>query len=138
MLLFIFLLFIYKFFDNIDDGSFLSKFYIFETVYLYVLNNFNVFDYLFGIGLNHSYDKIGIGAHNIFVVTLFETGVIGLIIYIMYFFSFFSNHVFSKRQKKALFAFLMCFFLMGMSLGLYLFPIMVLTIALILGGLKHG
>jgi len=118
--------------DMITDGSFLSKLYILNSAIYYAENNFSVYQYLFGNGLSQTFDTIGIGAHNILVILLFETGIIGTIVYLTYFFNFFFLKVSNKSCKSNLFVFLGLFFLMGFSLGLYLFPIMVLTIAVIL------
>lgn len=121
--------------DIITDGSFLSKIYIIDESIKYMSNNFSLFQYLFGNGLAQTYDTLGIGAHNIAVVLLFETGIIGTIIYLLYFSSFFLFKIDDFRKKSTrqdLLVFLALFFLMGFSLGLYLFPIMSLTIASIL------
>ncbi|PUU98182.1 O-antigen ligase domain-containing protein [Acinetobacter baumannii] len=122
--------------DMITDGSFLSKIYIIDEALTYMSNNFSLFQYMFGNGLAQTYDALGIGAHNIAVVLVFETGIIGTVIYLLYFFSFFLFKIESPRRKgtkQDLLVFLILFFLMGFSLGLYLFPIMSLTIASILG-----
>lgn len=121
--------------DMITDGSFLSKIYIIDEALTYMSNNFSLFQYLFGNGLAQTYDALGIGAHNIAVVLVFETGIVGTIIYFLYFFNFFLFRIENSRRKIAkqdLLVFLVLFFLMGFSLGLYLFPIMSLTIASIL------
>lgn len=121
--------------NMITDGSFLSKIYIIDESISYMSKNFSLFQYLFGNGLAQTYDALGIGAHNIAVVLIFETGIIGTLIYLLYFFSFFLFKVDGFRKKNTrqdLFVFLSLFFLMGFSLGLYLFPIMSLTIASIL------
>jgi len=121
--------------DMITDGSFLSKIYIIDEALTYMSNNFSLFQYLFGNGLAQTYDALGIGAHNIAVVLVFETGVVGTLIYLLYFFNFFLFKIENSRRKIAkqdLLVFLILFFLMGFSLGLYLFPIMSLTIASIL------
>jgi len=121
--------------NMITDGSFLSKIYIIDEALTYMSNNFTLFQYLFGNGLAQTYDALGIGAHNIAVVLIFETGIVGTIIYFLYFFNFFLFRIENSRRKIAkqdLLVFLVLFFLMGFSLGLYLFPIMSLTIASIL------
>lgn len=121
--------------DMITDGSFLSKIYIIDEALTYMSNNFTLFQYLFGNGLAQTYDALGIGAHNIAVILVFETGIIGTLIYLLYFFNFFLFRIENYRRKIAkqdLLVFLILFFLMGFSLGLYLFPIMSLTIASIL------
>lgn len=121
--------------DIITDGSFLSKIYIVDEAWRYMYNNFSLFQFLFGNGLAQTYDALGIGAHNIAVVLVFETGIIGTIIYLLYFLTFFFFRIESDRKKSTrqdLLVFLAIFFLMGFSLGLYLFPIMALTIAFIL------
>lgn len=121
--------------DIINDGSFLSKIYIIDQALSYMINNFTTFQYLFGNGLAQTYDALGIGAHNIAVVLIFETGIIGTFVYLMYFLSFFYLKVDKFRKnstRQNLLVFLALFFLMGFSLGLYLFPIMSLTIASIL------
>lgn len=120
----------------ITDGSFLSKLYILDSAIYYAENNFTLYQYLFGNGLSQTFDAIGIGAHNILVILLFETGIIGTIVYLTYIFTFFLFKVSNKSCKSNLFVFLGLFFLMGFSLGLYLFPIMVLTIAVILSNME--
>lgn len=125
----------------LTDGSFLSKFYIYESAINYANSNFKFMDYLFGVGLSHTFDLINIGAHSIWVILLFETGILGLIIYFIYFSVFYSNFFCkSKKTRQNLTFFIIIFLMMGFSLGLYLFPIMILTIACILAlsGKKHA
>ncbi|MEN8369483.1 O-antigen ligase family protein [Acinetobacter bereziniae] len=117
----------------LTDGSFLSKFYIYNSAIDYAYKYFTLENYFFGIGLSKSYESISIGAHSIWLILLFETGILGLIIYILYFIPFyFGFFVKSSQSREKLTFFFIVFLLMGFSLGLYLFPIMVLTIASIL------
>ncbi|WP_262734782.1 O-antigen ligase family protein [Acinetobacter ursingii] len=121
----------------LTDGSFNSKFFIINSAIEYTKSHFVLFDYIFGVGLSHSFDLIDIGAHNIFVVLLFETGVLGFISYFMFFSVFLSKkYYYSHRGLMNYLVYLFVFLLMGFSLGLYLFPIMILTIAFILRGSK--
>lgn len=117
----------------LTDGSFLSKFYIYDVSIGYALRYFTLSDYFLGVGLANSYDLIHIGAHSIWVILLFETGVVGLAVYLIYFSSFYSSFFIKNSESTGkLTFFFLVFLLMGFSLGLYLFPIMVLTIACIL------
>ena len=114
------------------DGSFLSKFYILDKVATYISNNFNWYDYLVGVGLSNTYDLIGIGGHNIGVILFFETGIIGCILYFAYFLTAFEEYYsYTSYNKKIISMFLLIFLLMGFSLGLYIFPVMILTIAIL-------
>lgn len=136
----VFLVFFYIIYNLsfVTDGSFLSKFQIYNDSIDYALNHFELKDYFFGVGLSKSFDLINIGAHSIWVIILFETGLLGLIIYAVYFSVFFNKYYNKSRANRdSLFFFLMVFLLMGFSLGLYLFPIMVLTIAFILRGREN-
>lgn len=125
----------------LTDGSFLSKFFIYNSAINYAESNFKLIDYLFGVGLSHTFELINIGAHSIWVILLFETGIIGLIIYLTYFSVFYSSFFCrNKKTRQNLNFFIIIFLMMGFSLGLYLFPIMILSIAFILtvGGKKHA
>lgn len=133
----IFLYLIYNI-SLVSDGSFLSKFFIYNASIYYATNYFTLENYLFGVGLSKTFDLIGIGAHSIWIILLFETGFVGLLIYILYFSVFFTRYYsISRADRNSLFFFLIVFLLMGFSLALYLFPIMVLTIAFILNGNKN-
>lgn len=113
----------------IMDGSFLTKFSIINSAIYYANNYFTLYDYLFGVGLSHSYDLIDRGAHNIFVVLLFETGIIGSLFYFLYLSSLLSKVYMKGKQLHYCMLFMGVFLLMGFSLGLYLFPVMVLAFA---------
>jgi len=117
----------------LTDGSFLSKFFIYDASINYAKANFLIENYFFGIGLSKTFDLINIGAHSIWIVLIFETGFLGLLIYFMYFSLFYSKfYINSRRERVNLLFFILVFLLMGFSLALYLFPIMVLTIAFII------
>lgn len=134
-LIIIFIIYFAMIFENLskgyilDDGSFLSKFSIINLALNYSDKYFLLSDYLFGIGLANSYKLIGIGAHNILVVILFETGIVGTIIYLFYFSSIINKNYIKEKMIHYYLLFMGIFLLMGFSLGLYLFPIMVLTFA---------
>ncbi|MFX6101295.1 O-antigen ligase domain-containing protein [Acinetobacter baumannii] len=116
----------------INDGSFLSKFYIYDLSFNYMVENFGLVDYIFGVGLANSFINIGIGAHSIGVILLFETGILGTFLYFLYFLNICIKYDYPViDNRNVLYYFLFVFFIMGFSLGLYIFPIMVLTIALI-------
>lgn len=128
VILFIYLLINLNF---IVDGSFQSKFYILSEVLNYADINFGFKEYVWGVGLGNTYDLIGIGAHNIFVTLFFETGFLGFIIYFIYL-CYFIRCAHDRKTRKNLLSFFVIFLIMGFSLGLYLFPIMSLTIACLL------
>lgn len=113
-----------------SDGSFLTKFNIINNAINYSINNFTIHDYVFGIGLGNSYDFINMGAHNILVILFFETGILGFIIYLLHIITIYTSYI-SNPNKKYFILFYTFFILAGLSLGLYLFPIMVLTIGII-------
>ncbi|MFK8265480.1 hypothetical protein [Capnocytophaga cynodegmi] len=60
-----------------NDLSFLSKFEILDLTYKY-LQECSLGEFLFGIGFGNTVKYLGIGAHNLFVTHLVESGLIGL------------------------------------------------------------
>ena len=71
---------------TINDYSFLTKFEIFNATFNSVRNS-NVFNLLFGYGVESSKDVLNIGfsAHNYFSRSLVETGLIGILLYFVLF-----------------------------------------------------
>lgn len=65
-----------------SDISFESKFHILALTMEYI-NNSSPIDILLGVGVGNAVDAIGMGAHNLLVTFLLETGVIGLTIFMV-------------------------------------------------------
>ena len=68
------------------DGSFLSKFDILELTWRH-LQECSLGQFLFGVGFGNTVEHIGIGAHNLLVTHLIESGIIGLLFFLIVNFS---------------------------------------------------
>ncbi|MCD9529093.1 hypothetical protein GLP09_02955 [Photobacterium carnosum] len=79
----IFLLF-YHVDINLKDGSALSKFYILDVFYNYLLNS-NALQLLFGCGGGETKNVLGIYGHISFVTSIVDIGLFGTIIYAIFF-----------------------------------------------------
>jgi len=62
------------------DNSYLSKFYIIEVA-VEKIRSMSITELMFGYGFGQAENKLNIGAHNIIVLLLFETGIIGLSVF---------------------------------------------------------
>lgn len=65
-----------------SDVSFLSKFEIIELSISH-LKESSLSEILFGIGYGNTVNYFGIGAHNLFVTHLIESGIIGLLLFLI-------------------------------------------------------
>lgn len=65
---------VFYFFSS--DVSFLSKFHIIEVTGKY-LSESDLISLMFGVGLGNSEEVLGMGAHNLFVAFIVETGMVG-------------------------------------------------------------
>lgn len=106
------------------DGSFRSKFYIAELAIKH-LKNSSVNQILFGVGFGKTYNYIGIGAHNIVIAYALESGIIGLIFFIM-----FTIMIAIKTNGKSLII-TIPFFIAGMSLAGFTLPFLYIIYAMI-------
>lgn len=70
-----------EFFSN--DASFNSKFDIIQSVYFFIINKASIYQILSGIGFGETSHYIGIGAHNIVLTYLIESGFIGFVLWIL-------------------------------------------------------
>ncbi|MBP2654430.1 MAG: hypothetical protein H6Q73_1999 [Firmicutes bacterium] len=70
-------------FTSINDGSLTSKFYILQEASNY-FSNADLTTILFGVGQNRSEKVLGIYAHNIFLVLAIEIGIIGLLLFLIF------------------------------------------------------
>lgn len=93
-----------------NDGSFLSKFNILELTWLH-LQKCSLFEFFLGVGFGNTFKHIGIGAHNLFVTHLIESGVIGLLFFLSVNFSLIKH-----TRKNSLFL-TIPLFISGMSLA---------------------
>ena len=92
------------------DESFLSKFRIFSLAVNY-LNNISYIDLINGIGFGNTVNYLGIGAHNLFLTHLLESGIIGLLLFLI------TNLMFiSGSDRKSLYL-TIPMFISGMSLS---------------------
>jgi hypothetical protein len=107
------------------DESFSTKFLILSLAFDF-LNNVPVSTILFGVGMGNATNFIGIGAHNIIITLLLETGLTGLIIFLT--FIYFINKL---SKGKALYI-LFPFFTMGFSLISLAFPFFLIQLLIII------
>ncbi|WP_370555754.1 hypothetical protein NMD86_11495 [Edwardsiella tarda] len=97
------------------DLSFESKFRILIYAYDYI-SSANVSSILLGVGLGNSVDVIGIGSHNLIITFLIETGVIGLLLFLIML-----SWVCLPLKSDALLV-VLPFFIASMSLGTTALP----------------
>lgn len=74
--------FVYIFKYIISDGGFLARIYIFNIAWNFFKNTsfHNIF---FGVGFGNTFNYLGIGPHNIIVVYLLESGIVGLTLLVL-------------------------------------------------------
>ena len=94
----------------IEDESLLSKFTILELTWNY-LQECSLLEFLFGVGFGNTVKHIGMGAHNLLVTHFIESGIIGLIFFLIVNFSLI------KRTKKYSLFLTIPLFISGMSLA---------------------
>jgi len=126
-ILFSFLLFpILLKYKTIDD-SFYSKFEIFYRTFEYILNA-NFVYLLFGVGFGNAVYVLDIGAHNFFVTYLVESGVIGLILIVI----FWSYILYKTKFKAGIVMFPFLFNSMSLTSGAipYLYAMFAVILAL--------
>ena len=90
---------IYKLLGN--TWTWKSKFLIIDSVVDYIKNSATLCDFLFGIGLGNTVNKIGIGPHIIFVGIFFELGLFGGILFLLIWLD-----IYKYSNKKASFVIL--------------------------------
>lgn len=93
-----------------EDGSFLSKFHILELTWEH-LGKSSFIQFLLGVGFANTVEYIGIGAHNILVTHLMESGLIGLLFFLTV------NFFLVKATKKYSLFITIPLFISGMSLA---------------------
>jgi hypothetical protein len=109
---------------SIDD-SFSTKFGIIDKTILYVQNT-DFINLFFGVGFGNAVDVLDIGAHNFFVTYLVESGLIGLILVII----FWSQILYKTKFKAGIVMF--PFLLNGMSVSSGAIPYLYAMFAVIL------
>ncbi|MBY8300782.1 hypothetical protein KW538_18020 [Vibrio fluvialis] len=139
-LLFCFILSIFLFvliFSRIEsilssDISFLSKFEIIRLAYDYILK-FDFISVLLGVGPGNAVNVLGIGAHNLIVSIVVETGIIGLVLFSLYM----SYYILRLRWYSLLLIF--PFLVSSMSLSTLAMPYFftMLTVILLLAKYKR-
>lgn len=65
-----------------NDISFMSKFRIISYALDYI-SSASIGNILFGLGIGNAVDAIGIGAHNLLVTYFIESGLIGLMLFLI-------------------------------------------------------
>lgn len=93
----------------LSDGSFQSKFIIVDLSIEY-LKNSSLLIFLTGIGYGNTLNLFGIGAHNLVITHIIESGIIGL------FFFLFVNIIFIKGSERKSLYVTIPLFVSGMSL----------------------
>jgi hypothetical protein len=107
-----------------SDLSFQSKLDIIKVVHTYI-SNASLNELFFGIGFSNSSDRLGIYAHNFFMVFFIESGIIGLLIII----SLFVQLTIATR-KRALFI-IIPFLITTLSSTITFMPFLYVSLALI-------
>lgn len=98
-----------------NDISFSSKFHILQLTDEY-LNNADLLTLLLGVGLGNAEMEIGMGAHNIIVSLMIETGILGLLFFII------SNFIFLAKLGRYFFVICFPFLFSSLSLGTTAIP----------------
>lgn len=108
-----------------NDVSFMSKFHIFSIALEYLFREDWVTLFV-GVGIGNAKDYLGIGAHNLLVTFLVETGIIGLIVFLV------MNLYWYSILKRGWLIVVFPFLLASMSLGTtaipYLFTLVTMAI----------
>lgn len=71
-----------------QDASFESKFMIIDRMFTY-LETADILSLIFGVGVGNAKNVLDVGAHNLFVSLIVETGVLGMILFLTYLLYFF-------------------------------------------------
>lgn len=112
-------------FDNVLDSGGSGRTELWTNA-IDMFKNANIFTKLFGFGtgtaqnnmLNFGYSRVNV-VHNIFLETLVELGIIGLIIYTVAIFLF-AKRAFQSKDKFA-FAVIVCMIVLSLSTSIYAF-----------------
>jgi O-antigen ligase len=107
------------------DASFTTKFLIIELA-IDFLKSVPLNTILFGVGMGNTFNFIGIGAHNLFVTLLIETGLLGLLLFLIN-----SYFIIKKTKGKALYI-LLPFYTMGFSVVSIAFPYLMIQLVIII------
>lgn len=107
-----------------SDLSFQSKLDIIQVVYKYI-SNASLNEIIFGIGFSNSSERLGIYAHNFFMVFFIESGIIGLFIIILLFIQ-----LTVATNKRALFI-IVPFLITTLSSTITFMPFLYVSLALI-------
>lgn len=113
-----------------NDGSFMTKIDIFQKTLLY-LKNCDIFHFLFGIGMNHSIDALGIYGHNYLSLYSIEFGIVGLVLFL----SFIILVLLKRRHTIFLW---MPFLITGLSFVSYFLPFFYFHLGLVYNFEKRG
>jgi len=107
-----------------NDVSFESKFIILEKTAVY-LNSVDIFSLFFGVGAGKAETVLGIGAHNLLVSLIVETGILGVILFFIYIFYFFLKITYGRVLLIA------PFIIVSMSLSTLAMPYFFSLLALV-------
>lgn len=113
---------LYKF---ATDVSFMSKFHIIDITLEYLLQ-YSTLTLVFGVGIGNAKEYLGIGAHNLFVTFLVETGFIGLFIFLALLLYWFA--VLRRGWLILVFPFLLSSMSLGTTAIPYLFTMVTVAI----------
>lgn len=93
-----------------NDPSFSTKFIILNSTWEYIQKS-SLLNFLFGIGFGNSYKYMELGGHNLFITHFVESGLIGLLFFLMI------NLSLIKRTQKYSLYLTIPLFISGMSLA---------------------
>lgn len=108
------------------DASFISKLDIIKWSFEFFVEKASLYMKLFGYGLGHSIDNIGIGSHNLFVTYIMETGIVGFIFWGMSLMSIL------KLTKKNAYYIIIPFLIAGFSFASHFAPFLYCTFSIMI------
>ena len=110
----------------LNDGSFISKLDIIKWSFKFFTEKASMYMRLFGYGLGHSVDYMGMGAHNLIVTYIMETGLVGFAFWVTMLLNIF------KRTRRKCYYIIIPFLVAGFSFASHFVPYLYCTISIIL------
>lgn len=89
--------------NSIEEGDSSGRDFIWKTLWNGFLNNGNVFQMLFGLGADGTVSIVGKHAHNDWLELLTDCGLVGVVVYLVYFYYFIKEAFKYKSQKPEMY-----------------------------------
>lgn len=109
-----------------SDASFMTKFYIIEKTFDFLVNKASWDRVLFGVGFGQSIYYLGIAAHNFFIIYIMETGIVGTLSLLIFWLFIF------RESKKYVYYVMVPFLIAGLSLAPLFTPYLYCIFAIII------